>query len=123
MAKIHEIAAGGDMPVLIASSFVEASDPKALDDPKLRDVLFAPQQMYPPGGRLIRLPYRLDAPSQRYLEQIIPTVENERRFVLVCRYEGMLFQPWISGRLSPRGFRPEVLGNFGSIGVFLFRRD
>ncbi|MBZ5622518.1 MAG: glycosyltransferase family 39 protein [Acidobacteriia bacterium] len=113
---------GGNMPVLIASSFVEATDPKALDDPRLREVLFAPQEMYPPGGTLIRLPYRLDAESAKYVERILPALDHQDRFVLVVRFEGMTFEPWLRGRLASQGFRSEMLGNFGAVGVFRFSR-
>jgi hypothetical protein len=112
----------GDLPVLVASAFVEAADPKALEDPRLRDVLFAPQQMYPPGGKLIRLPYRLDAESAKYFESVLPALEIQNRFVLVVVNEGLAFEPWLRGRLAAQGFRPESLANFGSVGVFRFSR-
>jgi hypothetical protein len=105
------------------SGFVEAADPKALDDPRLREVLFAPQEMYPPGGTLIRLPYRLDAQSAAYIEQrVLPALEHQNRFVLVVRFEGRTIEPWLRGRLATQGFRLESLGNFGSLLVFRFSR-
>jgi 4-amino-4-deoxy-L-arabinose transferase-like glycosyltransferase len=112
----------GNMPVLVASGFVEATDPKALEDPRLREVLFAPQEMYPPGGNLIRLPYRLDAESAEFIERVLPALEHRKRFVLVVRFEGLTFEPWLRGRLAAQGFRSESLGNFGSVGVFRFSR-
>ena len=112
----------GDLPVWVASGFVEAADPKALDDPRLRDVLFSPQVMYPPGGKLVRLPYRLDVESVEFMERLIPSLEHQNRFVLVVVYEGLAFEPWLRGRLAPLGFRAENLGNFGSVGVFRFSR-
>lgn len=111
-----------DLPVWVASGFVEAADPKALEDPRLRDVLFSPQVMYSPRGRLVRLPYRLDAESIQYLERLIPSLEHQNRFVLVVVYEGLAFEPWLRGRLALLGFRSESLGNFGSVGVFRFSR-
>jgi hypothetical protein len=78
--------------------------------------------MYPPGGRLVRLPYRLNEESAKYVERILPALENEPRFVLVVQYQGDTFEPWLRGRLAPRGFRSESLGDFGSVGVFRFSR-
>jgi mannosyltransferase len=121
MRKVRS-EASSDMPVLVASGFIEAADPKALGDPRLRDVLFAPQEMYPPGGKLIRLPYRLDAESAKYIEGVLPEIERQNRFVLVTRFEGLTFEPWLRGRLAPLGFRSEPLGHFGALGIFRFSR-
>ena len=113
----------GNLPVLVASGFVEATDPKALEDPRLRDVLFAPLQMYPLSGKLIRLPYRLNEESAKYVEGVLPALEQEDRFVLVVhRSQGLPFELWLRGRLAPEGFRPESLGDFGSVAVFRFSR-
>jgi 4-amino-4-deoxy-L-arabinose transferase-like glycosyltransferase len=114
----------GNLPVLVASAFVEATDPKALEDPRLRDVLFAPQQMYPLRGKLIRLPYRLDEESAKYVERVLPALEKEDRFVLVVdRFRGLPFEPWLRGRLAAQGFQSESLGDFRSVAVFRFSRQ
>jgi len=123
MRKIHSEAGSANMPVLAVSGFVEATDLKALDDPRLRDVLFAPQAMYPPSGPLIRLPYRIDADSEKYMERVLSGIRHERRFVLLVPHESLMFEPWIRGKLAPGGFRSERLGNFGLLGVYLFSRD
>jgi 4-amino-4-deoxy-L-arabinose transferase-like glycosyltransferase len=122
MRKIRSVDRDGSLPVLAVSGFVEATDPQALDNPMAREVLFAPLAMYPPGGHLVRLPYRLNEESAKYVENILPSLENQRRFVLVGQYQGATFEPWLRGRLAPRGFRSESLGDFGSVGVFLFSR-
>lgn len=116
-------ADAGGIPVLIASGFIEASDWRALDDPQLHDVLFAPQEMYPLGRPFIRLPYRLDEKSAKYVERFVPALRQEKRFLLIVRFQGLTFEPWLRGRLEADGFRSELFGNFGSLGVFLFRRD
>jgi 4-amino-4-deoxy-L-arabinose transferase-like glycosyltransferase len=109
--------------VLVASGFVEAADPKALRDPRVSEVLFAPLEMYPPGGTLLRLPYRLDAESAGFVERLLPALQQESRFVLaVCWPEGVTFEPWLRGRLAPAGFRSESLGDFGAVRVFRFSR-
>ncbi|MCX6626779.1 MAG: hypothetical protein NTW28_04005, partial [Candidatus Solibacter sp.] len=122
MRRIRSEDRDGTLLVLAASGFVEATDPQALDVPRLREVLFAPQAMYPPGGRLVRLPYRLDEESAKYVEGILPSIQGERRFVLVVRYQGFTFEPWLRGRLAAQGFRSKSLGDYGGVGVFLFSR-
>src|ERR1035437_9444862 len=49
MRTVRSVVGRAPVPVLMASGFVEASDPRALDDPKLRDVLFAPLEIYQIG--------------------------------------------------------------------------
>jgi mannosyltransferase len=123
MRKIRSESGSANMPVLAASGFVEATDPKALDDPQLRDVLFAPQAMYPPSGPLIRLPYRIDAESEKYMERVLSAIRHEKRFALLVPHESLMFEPWFRGKLAPDGFRSERLGNFGLLGVYLFSRE
>src|ERR1019366_1453423 len=86
MRVVRSFAGNSDMPVLMASGFVEATDPSALDDPKIREVLFAPLTMYPPAGRIVPLPFRLNRQSIAYLERVLPAaLENQTRFLFVCR--------------------------------------
>jgi mannosyltransferase len=123
MRKIRSEPGSANMPVLAASGFVEGADPKALDDPQLREVLFAPQAMYPPSGPLIRLPYRIDAESEKYMQGVLAAVRQEKRFVLLVPHESLMFEPWFRSKLAPDAFRSERLGNFGLLGVYLFSRS
>lgn len=123
MRKVRSIAGSGNLPVLAASGFVEATDPKAIDDPRFREVLFAPQAMYPLPGPLIRLPYGLSEAAEAYVDRVLPEVEHEKRFVLLVRFAGAGWEPWLRGRLAPYGFRSETLGDFGALGAFLFSRE
>jgi hypothetical protein len=121
MRAVRSVAGGSDMPVLVVSGFVEATDPSVLDDPKIREVLFAPLTMYPPAGKIVPLPFCLDRKSVAYLERILPAaLENQTRFLFVSGWNGMPFEPWLRKRLAERGFRSESLGNFGNVGVYLF---
>jgi len=121
MRAVRSTAGASDIPVLVASGFVEASDPKALEDPSLREMLFAPLAMYPSAGKLIRLPFRQDKESIPYMEGVIATaLEHRSRFLFVGRWQGLSFEPWLRGRLADRGFQSESLGDFGNVGVFLF---
>ncbi|MEI9974828.1 MAG: glycosyltransferase family 39 protein [Ignavibacteriota bacterium] len=123
MRTIRSQAGSSTMPVVVASGFVEASSPQSLDDPQLREVLFAPQAMYPPTGPLVRLPYRIDAQSEPYVEGVLPALRQQSRFVLLTPHESLMFEPWFRSKLAPDGFRSQRLGNFGLLGVYLFSRD
>jgi hypothetical protein len=124
MRTVRSIAGDSDMPVLMASGFVESADPGALEDPKLREVLFAPLTMYPPGGRIIRLPFRLDRNSIPVLERVLAKdLEGQSRFLFVGRLYGMTFEPWLRERLAVRGYRSQFVAGFGNIGIYLFRAD
>jgi hypothetical protein len=121
MRTVRSVVGRAPVPVLVASGFVEASDPRALDDPKLREVLFAPLEIYPPAGKVVRLPYRLNEESIQYLERILPAaLDRQDRFLFVGRFEGRSFEPWLSGWLAARGFQSKSLGNFGTVSVYLF---
>jgi mannosyltransferase len=125
MAKVRTLTAAGETPVLMASGFLEAAGPDALDMPNAREFLFAPLALYPAGGRVIRLPIRLDEKSVPYLETIVTNdLQHRMRFVLVCEWEQRVtYELWLRGRLASQGFRSESQGNFGDVGVFLFSRD
>jgi 4-amino-4-deoxy-L-arabinose transferase-like glycosyltransferase len=124
MAKVRALTAGGDTPVLMAGGFLEATDPEALTAPRWKEVLFAPLALYPAGGKLIRLPFRLDEKSTPYLETIVAGDLQERtRFVLVCERGRDAYELWLRGRLAPQGFRSASQGNFGDVLVFLFSRE
>jgi 4-amino-4-deoxy-L-arabinose transferase-like glycosyltransferase len=125
MARVRELTAGSDTPVLMASGFLEAADLDALSKPGWREVLFAPLMLYPAGGKVIGLPHRLDEKSVPYLESIVADdLLYRTRFVLVCEWQqNVTYALWLRGRLAPLGFRSESQGNFGAVGVLLFRRD
>jgi hypothetical protein len=125
MAKVRELTAAGDTPVLMASGFVEATDPETVSKPSMREVLFTPLALYPAGGRVIRLPHQLDEKSMLYLETVVAAdLRYRTRFVLVSRWdERITYNLWLRGRLASQGFRSESQGNFGVVGVFLFRRE
>jgi hypothetical protein len=120
MRKVRETVDHQDVPVLVASGFVEASDARAIANPRLHEVLFAPLLLYPPPGKIVPLPYRLNDASVSYLESILPTVLSGGRFVLVERESS--YKPWLRGRLAPLGYRSGELGSFDSLHVSLFTR-
>ena len=83
MRVVRSLAGNSGMPVLMASGFVEATDPGALDDPKIREVLFAPLTMYPFAGRIVPLPFSLNSQSVAYLEGVLPAALRESNTVSI----------------------------------------
>jgi hypothetical protein len=123
MRAARAAAGNSEIPVLVASGFVEASTPAALADPEMGDAFFAPLYMYPAKGRVIRLPFRADEGSTQYLEGIVKAnLERQPRFLFIGRWKGVNFAPWLSRRLAPAGFRSRSLGDFGSVIVVLYQR-
>jgi len=116
MRAVRSVAGGTDMPVLVVSRFVEASGPAQLEDPKLKDILFAPLAIYPAAGKVVRLPSSLD---EEYLEQVVATVLRNRSSFLMVDFSDSPVALWLRGRLGA----PTVqhLGNFGVVDVRLFR--
>jgi 4-amino-4-deoxy-L-arabinose transferase-like glycosyltransferase len=92
----------GAAPVLLVSGFVEASDFAALRDPKLRDVLFAPEQMYGEPARSIRLPNLFDGRGNKDMESIARQLQSEPRFFLLTGNSDRSYEMWLLGRLAPR---------------------
>jgi len=118
MQAVRSVAGGTDMPVLIVSEFAEASGPAQLDDPKLRDILFAPLSIYPAAGRVVKLPFRVD---DKYLDQIVNTVLRDESSFLLVDYADSKFEIWLRGRLAERAPEVQHLGFHGVIDVRLFR--
>ena len=73
----------GPAPVLLVSSFAEATDFQSVRDPKLREILFAPEVLYGAPARSIRLPHVFTSRDVADLENVAEQLRNERRFYLL----------------------------------------
>jgi hypothetical protein len=121
LATVRTATAGSNIPVLFASPFIEASDLEKVADPSQRQ-LFSPIEVYPIGGKFIRLPMTSGSLNAGYLEQIVNTELRDREsFLLVTAQESSNYQPWFMGRLADRLLAVEEMGDFGSISVMRFR--
>jgi hypothetical protein len=122
MAAVRAVAGGTDLPVLVCSRFIEASDPARLDDPILKEALFAPLLRYPAAGNIVRLPNGFNEASMGYLDGIVEnTLRGRDRFLFVNMGEGPPFETWLLGRLAPRHPLVQSLGNFGKVRVVSFQ--
>jgi hypothetical protein len=99
---------------------VEASDFPALRDPKLHDVLFAPEGMYGEPERSIRLPNLFNGRGNKDLDDIARRLQSESRFFLFTENPDRSYEMWLLGRLGS-GCRSETTGQrFGYIWITRF---
>ena len=119
MAMLREKNASSETPVVIASCFIEAQRPKDLADPRLREVLFAPELAYPPAGRVIHVPYAL---TETYMQQVaeIALAGKDRYFILSCGEPEVV--AWLRRWAHARGYRDEIAGRFRGLELRELRR-
>jgi hypothetical protein len=118
----------GGAPVLLVSGFVEASGFAALRNPKLRDVLFAPELMYGGPASGIRLPNFFNGVVNRDMvsrdmESIAARLETESRFFLVTENPDRSYEMWLLGRLGSRCRSQTTGSSFGYLWVVRFTCD
>ena len=121
LAAARTATAGTDVPVLLASPFVEGADLEKINDPAARQ-LYAPVEVYPIGGTLIRLPIMTASVNAGYMEQIASTdLQGKAGFLLITAQESASYQEWFMGRFADRLLPVEELGDFGRLSVLRFR--
>jgi hypothetical protein len=110
----------GSAPVLVVSGFVEASDFAVLRDPKLREILFAPELPYGAPVRSIRLPHVFAGRETTELEKLPEQLKSERRFYLVNNKPDHSYELWLLGRFGSR-CKSETTGQrFGYVWIVSF---
>ena len=116
MAAVRADGGTSDVPLVMTSPFIEAQTPGNLNDPKLKDVLFAPIFFYPGPTRLVRLPYRYD---EAMLNQIVESdLAKERAFVLLT--SNTRIAEWLERRLATKS---TLVGVFRGLHVYRFQID
>ena len=113
----------GGAPVLLVSGFVEASGFAALRDPKLRDVLFAPELKYGAPANGVRLPNFFNGAGNPNLEIIARQLETEPRFSCVTENPDRSYEMWLLGRLGSRCRSQTTGSRFGYLWVVRFTCD
>lgn len=108
MAALNSQARPGDA-ILVASGFVEGT----AQDINHRDVLFAPQLVYPTQS-IYRLP---NEPDQRAIP--LGSIAGKRIF-LVALQRQMDYAYWLRGALP--GYRAEPVGTFGAVMIVKFEK-
>jgi hypothetical protein len=109
--------------VLFQPSLIESSHLDWFADPERRSYLLSVNSYYPMTGHIILIPYRLDAPSSAYVQELVQTqLLGEDRFLFVTHNQSDAFPSWFSGRLVQEGYESHVLGSFGAVKVIEFSR-
>ena len=79
-----EVRAHPHTQVVVVSTFVESLQPKLLNDPAYREILMAPQTVYPVGGEPVLLPWVPNEEAVGKLrKQVVPVAERTGRMVVV----------------------------------------
>lgn len=116
MAAERAAAGGTNVPFLVQSGFVEAVGSREMNDPRLRDVLFAPQIRYPPAGRIVRLPYGYD---EAFLDDVAQNLLSGTDRFLLCGIPEV--KSHLLVRLASRKPAVQPLGDFGAVHLWMFQ--
>jgi 4-amino-4-deoxy-L-arabinose transferase-like glycosyltransferase len=115
MAAVRSTTAGTDTPVLFSSVFAQSSSPLVFANPNMKDLLRAPTLMYPPGGRVIVLPFKA---GSSYLKMVLEEAASHDRFLLVS--DGQTTS-WFRERMAERHASIEELPSSSGPLVTIFR--
>ncbi len=85
----------GDAPVLVVSPFTEGVGFRALHDPTLREILFAPEVRYGEPRRSIRVPHIFPADEIPALEKATEGIHGERRLYLIDDRPDWSYETWL----------------------------
>jgi hypothetical protein len=103
-ARVRSLGLSDDTPVLVRTGIPEAREWYRI--PERSAYLLTPMAFYAVPGRLIPLPYKLDAPAIAYLESdVVPKLRNSKRVVVFAHdYEfservRLPFQAWFDRQL------------------------
>ena len=122
-AAFERAHADPDTVVLLHPALVESAQLDWFSDPEKRSYLLSVESYYPMDGRVLPMPYVLDAEARAYLEGLVTAeLAGEDRFLLVTRYPLVPFRDWLDGRLRSEGYTSRLIGTFGTIKVFEFSR-
>jgi len=119
IAAVRAQVGESNIPLVMSSPYVEAQTSENLNDPRIKDVLFAPVIVYPAAERLIRLPYRYDETA---LKTVADTdLAGENAFVLLTSNTGIA--EWFEQRFSSRHIKGTLVGVFRGLVVYRFQMD
>lgn len=113
-------AEAGSAPVLLVSPFAEGADFKALNDPALREVLFAPEAMYGAPAHSIPLPRTFPYGETARLEEIARRLRDEPHFYFMNDRSDRSYVLWLMGRFGSQCRAERVNRSFGALWVERF---
>jgi mannosyltransferase len=110
--------------VLAHPAFIESAQLDWFNDPERRSELLSPISYYPVPGRVVLLPYEFNDSTEKYLSDVLRNdIGGADRLVLLTRFPGIPYGPWLDGRLGPSGWTSEIIGDYGTIEVVEFSRS
>jgi mannosyltransferase len=115
--------AGDRYPVVLVGGFVESTTFAVMRDPKLREVLFAPELKYGEPKRAIHIPISMSRADMGEFERIADQLRVEKKFFLVTENFDRSYEMWLLGKLGANWRTEEVSGPFGAVLVLRFLRD
>jgi hypothetical protein len=120
---IRDAGIDENTPVLVRTGLVETEKPIWGLEIDRDSPLLAPLSRYPIPGRIILVPARFSDESVRYMDDVASRIlEPSGLFLYLARDVSDSFEPWLSGRLSGRGFVVSKVGHADGVSVFQFRR-
>jgi len=84
--------------------------------------LLCPLSKYPMPGQIILVPYRIDAATIRYMQQISSQILATNETFLVVSRKDEEFIPWMHGWFLDQGFEGSEVGRAEGVPVLLFHR-
>jgi hypothetical protein len=116
---VRKTAVNPTMPVLVRSGFIESASFDGQSGDPEPQYFHAPLLAYPPSGRIVLLPGRLDQNARAILETAASSLlESSRTFLLVTSGDSV-YEYWLLGRLSRAGFKIEHTTVYGGKGSTL----
>ncbi|MFY9587291.1 MAG: glycosyltransferase family 39 protein [Actinomycetota bacterium] len=108
-------------PVFIRPAYIESTRIDWLRRPDKRAYLLSPLSSYPMNGRIELMPYALDPPGRRYVDQVLAAILPVPRLLYVSLTPDDIGL-WLRGRLEATGYtRTHV--SAGSVSVDVYERS
>lgn len=110
----------GNAPVLLISPFAEGGDFHSLNDPRLREILFAPEEYYGEPVNSIRLPHVFPLGETAALDKVTEPLARRKRFYILSDKPDRSYEIWLLGRFGPGCSSAEVGRHFGLVRIDRF---
>ena len=125
-----EVRAHPQTQAAVVSMFVESLQPELLNDPAYREILMAPQTVYPVRGEPILLPggvtfRRLpnEEAVRKLRKEVVPAAERTGRIVVVGEKLGNWYKKRLAESLEGTGLWLTDQRRFGSVSGLLYERS
>jgi hypothetical protein len=109
--------------LVLVSGFVESLQPGILDDPARREILFAPQTVYPVPGEPLRLPWRLTTEAKSRIDsQVVPAARASGRVLVITVPMKEEYEPFLTSRLQQAGLALTKVERFEGVHCMIYER-